>query len=163
MESTFVEQLKRGVLAVVLFEEIQKWGFRFGGFWWWCSEFELLSAGAIETGVLVVYVGARVVYRRRRRSRHCLLLCPSPSYALSLFVIPHQTTTVIRPEILNSGRLFANLLAYTQQMLAEPKLDITYPSMTVNNPDNRNLIVILDDYSSSVRVPPRQPNWKQRS
>ncbi|KAK9120975.1 hypothetical protein Syun_018592 [Stephania yunnanensis] len=31
---------------LVLFEEIWKWGFGFGGFWRWCSELELLSAGA---------------------------------------------------------------------------------------------------------------------
>ncbi|KAK9157989.1 hypothetical protein Scep_004563 [Stephania cephalantha] len=31
---------------LVLFEEIWKWGFGIGGFWWWRSEFELLSAGA---------------------------------------------------------------------------------------------------------------------
>ncbi|KAK9092672.1 hypothetical protein Syun_027583 [Stephania yunnanensis] len=31
---------------LVLFEEIWKWGFGFGGFWRWCPELELLSAGA---------------------------------------------------------------------------------------------------------------------
>ncbi|KAK9099425.1 hypothetical protein Syun_026470 [Stephania yunnanensis] len=31
---------------LVLFKEIWKWGFGFGGFWRWCSEFELLSTGA---------------------------------------------------------------------------------------------------------------------
>ncbi|KAK9148622.1 hypothetical protein Scep_007379 [Stephania cephalantha] len=34
---------------LVLFEEIWKWGFGFGGFWRWCSEFELLSAELVPS------------------------------------------------------------------------------------------------------------------
>ncbi|KAK9165807.1 hypothetical protein Scep_000998 [Stephania cephalantha] len=49
-------------------------------------------------------------------------------------VRPYTITS--RPGIINSGRLFADLLAHAQQMLTEPMLDITYPSMTVNNPNN---------------------------
>ncbi|KAK9128537.1 hypothetical protein Syun_017334 [Stephania yunnanensis] len=40
--------------------------------------------------------GAYVVCRRLRKSSHCRLLHPSPLSTLSLFVIPHEMTTVIR-------------------------------------------------------------------
>ncbi|KAK9149061.1 hypothetical protein Scep_007818 [Stephania cephalantha] len=65
---------------LVLFEDIWKWGFGFGGFWWWCSDIELLSAGAC------------VFCLRSRGSPRRQLPCPSPSSALSVVVVcfvPH--------------------------------------------------------------------------
>ncbi|KAK9135334.1 hypothetical protein Syun_014664 [Stephania yunnanensis] len=56
---------------LVLFEEIWKWGFGFGGFWRWCSELELLSAGARA------FCRHRCISPRRRP------LCMSPS-------VPHR-------------------------------------------------------------------------
>ncbi|KAK9126579.1 hypothetical protein Scep_015425 [Stephania cephalantha] len=68
-----------------------------------------------------------------------------------------------RPEVVNPGKLFADLLAQAQQMLAEPTMDITYPTVMANNPNNQNIVVISDDTSGSVRVPLRPLNWKQRA
>ncbi|KAK9127682.1 hypothetical protein Syun_016479 [Stephania yunnanensis] len=48
-------------------------------------------------------------------------------------------------------------------MFVEPTMDITYPVVTINNPNNQNIVFISDDTSSSVRVPLRPLNWKQRA
>ncbi|KAK9142507.1 hypothetical protein Syun_011907 [Stephania yunnanensis] len=73
---------------LVLFEEIWKLGFGFGGFWRWCSEFELLSAGAhafychqlISPRRRLLCLSLSVPPRRR-------LLCPFSSSALSVAVV----------------------------------------------------------------------------
>ncbi|KAK9113924.1 hypothetical protein Syun_020721 [Stephania yunnanensis] len=72
---------------LVLFEEIWKWGFGFGGFWRWCSEFELLFAGAHA-----FCLHHRISHRHRLLClspyvRRLRLLCPSSSFALSVVVV----------------------------------------------------------------------------
>ncbi|KAK9114635.1 hypothetical protein Syun_021432 [Stephania yunnanensis] len=73
---------------LVLFEEIWKWGFGFGGFWRWYSEFELLSTRAHA------FCCHRHISHRRRLlclssfvPRRRRMLCPSLSSALYVVVV----------------------------------------------------------------------------
>ncbi|KAK9159244.1 hypothetical protein Scep_005818 [Stephania cephalantha] len=68
-----------------------------------------------------------------------------------------------RNEIPNSGPLFADLLAQTQQILAEPILDILPQVMPPNTTHTLNIVVLSDESSNLVRVAHKQNNWKQRA